>query len=117
MAGEHEVQSGNLVFLSQLLGQQVRGPRGQVLGRLRDLVALQGDESGLIHGYVVRGKEGGSFWIGTGELLYSPRHLTVPRPARSMRLYQEKPEYILLGEDVMDQQVIDLRGRDRKSVV
>ncbi|MEW6546560.1 MAG: CBS domain-containing protein [Bacillota bacterium] len=104
------MRPGGLVFLSQLLGQQVRGPEGQNLGRLRDLVALQGDESGLVHGYVVRGREGGSFWIAAGELLYAAR-LVVPRPARSMRLYQEKPEYILLGEDVMDQQVIDLRGR------
>lgn len=105
------MEAESLLFLSQLLGERVRDPEGQILGRLRDLVALQGDESGLVHGYVVRGQQGGSFWIATGELLYSPRRITVPRPARSMRLYQERPEYILLGEDVMDQQVIDLRGR------
>lgn len=105
------MEPGSLLFLSQLLGQPVRAPAGQALGQLRDLVTLQGDESGLVRGYLVRGREGGSFWVAQGELLYAPRHLTVPRPAKSMRLYQEEPEYILLGEDVMDQQVIDLRGR------
>lgn len=102
---------GSLVFLSQLLGQPVRSPEGEALGRLRDLVSRQGDESGLVHGYLVRGREGGSFWIAQGELVYGPRQLTVLRPAKSMRLYQERPDYILLAEDVMDQQVIDLRGR------
>lgn len=105
------MEPADFLFLSQLLGQPVRAPERHVLGRLRDLVTVQGDESGLVRGYLVRGREGGSFWIGQGELLYAPRQLTVPRPAKSMRMYQERPEYILLGEDVMDQQVIDLRGR------
>ncbi|HHY94952.1 MAG TPA: CBS domain-containing protein [Firmicutes bacterium] len=105
------MERAQTVFLSQLLGERLHDPGGKVVGHLRDLVTRQGDESGSVYGYLVRGKEGGSFWVGAGDLLYQPRQLLVPRPEKSMRLYQERPEYILLGEDVMDQQVIDLRGR------
>jgi len=63
------VEPGSLLFLSQLLGQPVRAPGGPDLGQLRDLVTLQGDESGLVRGYLVRGREGGSFWVAQGELL------------------------------------------------
>ena len=50
------MEPANVLFLSQLLGQPVRGPEGHVPGRLRDLVTVQGDESGLVRGYLVRGR-------------------------------------------------------------
>ncbi len=99
------------MYLSDLLGRTLDDPRGQRVGRLRDVVArVEGDGPPTVIGLLVarRGQDVFLPLAAVARLGPPPILRAGGRPDR-LEAYARRPAEILLGRDVMDGQVIDLR--------
>lgn len=98
-----------MVFVSDILYQPIFDQKGELLGRVRDLVILTNQPHALIELVIVRGRDGrlrelaGHDWRG-----HEPRLTTSVN--RELAPYVEHKEHILLGRDVLDKQIIDVEG-------
>lgn len=99
------------MLLSDRLGLAVRDARGQPIGRLRDIVvSVAGTEPPRVVGVVVRRKGADLFApIGViGGLDAQPVIVAAGSP--DLAPLERRPREVLLARDVMDSQVISLRG-------
>lgn len=99
-----------MILVSDVLGQRVFDQHGQPLGRIRDLVILAKNPQALISFVLIRSGNG-RLLAATGESWR--RHearFVVQVPAAGLEPYRELANHILLGRDVLDKQIIDVKG-------
>lgn len=103
-----------MLLLSRVTGQDVRGPDGQVIGKLADLTVSLAQESGLhrVERVLVKRRNGATLlvpWDQVTKFDYNQIVLTgaVDRYATDVLGEHE----ILLGRDVLDTQVVDVVGQ------
>lgn len=99
-----------MIFVSDVLGQRIFDQHGQPLGRIRDLVILAKNPQALISFVLIRSGNG-RLCAAAGETWR--RHearFVVTVPPAGLEPYRELANHILLGRDVLDKQIIDVKG-------
>jgi CBS domain-containing protein len=98
-------------FLSQCIGLPVRDPSGEPLGTIADLIVAIGDKYPPVTGLVVRTDKRDIFlpWRNVEALDDAGARLRV----RTIDIgkFAQRPNEILLKQDLLDKQIVDIEGR------
>jgi sporulation protein YlmC with PRC-barrel domain len=104
-----------VLLLSRVTGQDVRGPDGQVIGRLADLTVSLAQESGRhrVERVLVRPRHGAMLVVPWDRVTtFEPGRVVLSTsPADADAAAGLREHEILLGRDVLDTQVIDVVGQ------
>ncbi len=101
------------VYLSALLGARLVDGSGRTIGRLDDLVArVEGADPAPVVGLVTHGKGEDRFLplASLTDLAPDAGHVSLVAGATEPQPYARRPAEVMLGRDVMDGEVISLRG-------
>ena len=96
--------------LALLLGTPVTEPRGSIFGRLKDIAVATGADAGRIAGLVLKTKKGLELVPAT-EVMGTPSGVLELRSTDALRPLRGDENFILLKQDLLDQQIIDVHGR------
>lgn len=99
------------IALSELLGAPVLDPDGQTRGRVRELAVCPQADPARVCGVIVKTRQ--------GDRLLPPEHLAeisgkalrASAPAEEWVPFTSSEGMLLLGRDLLDQQIIDVHGR------
>ena len=98
-------------FLSQCIGLPVRDPSGEPLGTIADLIVAIGDRYPPVTGLVARTDRREIFlpWRDVSTFDSTGAHLRV----RTIDIgkFAQRPNEILLKQDLLDKQIVDIEGR------
>lgn len=98
-----------LLSLSRLLRRPVRGPQGEALGHLRDLIAHVGpDAYPPITGLVLRTGNRDYFVPWSRVLRLNPEGVQLASALVDLRPFARREGEMLLGRDLLDRKVIDV---------
>lgn len=102
-----------VLHLTDVVGGKLLESSGERLGRVDDLIVRLGEDeyppvSGVLATVARR-----QVWVPADEIgdIQSGR-VTLTRPKLDLRRFERRPQEILLGEDLLDRQVIDVDGAD-----
>jgi magnesium transporter len=101
-----------MAYISELLGCEIRDHRGNILGKLTDLVTLPDQKNGYPHVVALALSCSGNHerrlipWTGNEDL--AGNRIVLQQP--TIQLYQPSGSEIYLARDVLDQQVIDIEN-------
>ena len=108
-AASQPPREGTFLFLSDLLGLPVLGPRGERLGTLADLLADATAAYPRVRALRVRTRRGGEVkrveWDDVGG--WDERGVRLKRGAEALRPLQLQSSEIPLAQDVLDRQIVD----------
>ncbi|MBG98986.1 MAG: magnesium transporter MgtE [Solibacterales bacterium] len=98
-----------IVYLTELTGMRVDGPNGQRIGRIREVAIAPGEHARRVS----------RFLLGSGRTAFMVRHdqvrsiLTDHVQLRDDSFVPYYPDegQLLLGKDLLDQQIVDVNGR------
>lgn len=99
-----------MVFVSDVLGQRIFDQHGQLLGRIRDLVILAKNPQALISFILIRSSDGRLCAADGESWRRNEARFVVTVPSAGLEPYRELANHILLGRDVLDKQIIDVKG-------
>ena len=105
-----ETESFRFLFFSDLIGKKVVGADGTVLGKLADLVIATGEPYPPVESLLVRSKRGRLQlpWSAVSALDGEVR--LKPEAAPSPPLEAAVPDRLRLAEEILDRQIVDIRG-------
>jgi len=99
------------VSLTTLLGTPVTDSKGVVRGRLKDIAVATGTEAGQVAGLVLKTRKG-LMLIPSQDVLETPAGTLELRSAEALLpLDDQQGSFLYLQQDLMDRQIIDLKGR------
>lgn len=99
------------VALSELLGLSVTDTTGAVVGRVREATVDRHQFPDRVGSLVVRTRTGEKL-VDTRQLqLSEKRELKAITPEADWKDFESKDTFLLLGRDLLDQQIIDVHGR------
>ncbi len=105
-----------MIYLTEMLGLRAVDSDGQPLGRVRDVALTPSEDQRRVSMFVV-GKGRKRLEVPHDQVaVLSPNRKTglrVKVPASGLRPWEESPEtnHLLVGKDLLDQQIIDVDGR------
>ena len=100
----------SVVALSELLGAQVRDRAGAVRGRVREIAVAPQDHPTRIAFLIVRTSEG-ERTVSGGAITSCGASVRTATDFASWERYSVSDGVLLLGRDLLDQQIIDVHGR------
>lgn len=116
--GERIGHASTVLLLSRVTGLDVLGPDGRVVGRLADLSADLGEQSGpaLVQRLLVRRPRAAALLMPWDRVTgFGPTQVVLDDPAETAAADSGAealgPHEILLGRDVLDTQVVDVVGQ------
>lgn len=98
------------MYLSFVVGQSIRDPEGNELGKLEDLVASPGPHLPIISAVVVRTSRRDMRNVAWSSFAYDPEaeRFSLKVPEDQVEDYQIGEEDLLLKTNVMDKQIVDV---------
>ena len=99
------------VALSELLGAPVLDPGGRTQGRVREVAVCPQADSARVCGLIVRTKQGDRLLFSEELAEISGRAVRASAPAEEWAPFTSSEGMLLLGRDLLDQQIIDVHGR------
>ncbi len=98
------------IFVSELLDQKVIDRGGEMVGRLKDFIAIRGDVFPVIERFVM--KKGGKLYkILWEEIELFNREFTLCRSSsEELKLKEPLEEEIFVVKDLLDKQIVDING-------
>lgn len=98
------------LFVSEILGQPVFDPRGEELGRLRDLIIVRAEPLPKVSAIIVERKKR-PYRIDWSSLeLFNKRILTARILSSDLRPYDMASSDLLAVRDILDKQIVDVNG-------
>ncbi|MDA8433390.1 MAG: CBS domain-containing protein [Nitrospiraceae bacterium] len=98
------------VFSSDIIKEPVLDPKGEELGRVRDLVIVKGDPLPLISALVIERKKK-LFFLPWKELnIFNKRIISSSVYHEALRPYEMPEGDLLMVRDVLDKQIVDANG-------
>ncbi|HEU4327562.1 MAG TPA: CBS domain-containing protein [Roseiflexaceae bacterium] len=100
-----------MLFLANLIGRPVQGKTGEAIGKLDDLIVRMGDATyPPLSGLVVRdGRR--RFFVPGSHLAALNGVARLNSSTVDLQPFQRRDGEVLLGQDVLDHQIIDITGR------
>ncbi len=100
-----------MLYLSQAIGKPVRDQNGESIGKVADLIVAVGERYPPVTGLVIANNRRMIFlpWSSVAELDETSARLRT----RTIDIgkFQQRPNEILLKQDLMDKQIVDIDGR------
>jgi magnesium transporter len=96
--------------LTLLQGTPVTDGTGQLLGKVADVAVATGAEAGRVAGLVLKTQQGPRL-LAMEQVRTTPAGLLKALPNADLRALSEDESLLLLGQDIVDRQIIDVHGR------
>jgi len=98
------------LFVSEILGKPVLDPKGEELGRVKDLIIVKGEPLPKISALVVRKKKILNFlrWEHIG--IFNRRIISAKVYMEGLESYTPSDEDLLVVRDILDKQIVDVNG-------
>ncbi|MGA2569766.1 MAG: CBS domain-containing protein [Terracidiphilus sp.] len=98
------------VSLTALLGTPVTDAKGQLRGKLRDIVVATGPDGGKVAGLVLKTRTGLCL-VPSQEVMETPAGALELRSPEALVPLKDESSYLFLQRDLVDRQIIDINGR------
>src|SRR2546425_11721100 len=97
-------------FLSDVLRKPVLDPRGDVAGRLKDVLVVKGEPLAKVSAILVT-RNRRSYLVPWREVeMFNRRILSIRCEAESIQSYQLADDDLLAVRDILDKQIVDANG-------
>ena len=98
------------VFVSDILRKPVLDPKGEELGRVRDVVVIKGEPFPKISALILEKKKK-SFVLPWGDLsIFNKRIISSKIYGERLQLYEFDEKDLLIVRDIFDKQIVDANG-------
>lgn len=98
------------VFTSEIIKKSVLDPKGEELGRVRDLVVVRGDPLPKVEALIIERKKK-LFLLPWGDLnIFNKKIIASKIYADGLRPYELTEEDLLIVRDIFDKQILDANG-------
>jgi len=98
------------LFLSEIIKKPILNPRGDELGRLKDLVIVKGEPLPKVSSLILEKKKKLYNLLWTGLNIFNKRIMAANVYSESLQPYEIKEEDLLLVRDILDKQIVDANG-------
>jgi CBS domain-containing protein/sporulation protein YlmC with PRC-barrel domain len=98
------------IALTELLGAPVQDSSGVQVGRVGEVAVCPQDDPQRVSGFVIKTRAG-RFIVGPGSIHSVEGKIIVDKPESEWTPYAGSEGMLLLGRDLLDQQIIDIHGR------
>jgi sporulation protein YlmC with PRC-barrel domain len=98
------------VSLTALLGTVITDAQGQVRGKLKDIAVATGPDAGKVAGLVLKTRSGLSL-VPSQEVRETPAGTLELRSPETLTPLNDQGNYLYLGQDLVDRQIIDIHGK------
>jgi sporulation protein YlmC with PRC-barrel domain len=105
-----EPRTTTRVSLTALLGTPVTDTKGQLRGRIKDIAVATGPDAGQVAGLVLKTR-GGLHIVPSQEVMETPAGTLELRSPNAPQPLKEDGNYLYLQQDLVDRQIIDIKGR------
>ena len=102
--------ASNRVSLTAILGIPVTDRKGHVCGKLKDVAVSTGPDGGKVAGLVFKTRSGLAL-VPSWEVTETPAGAFEVRAAEALAPLKDEGNYLFLGQDLVDRQIIDINGR------
>ncbi len=103
------VDAQRIVYLTELTGMRVEGPGGRRIGRIRDVALAPAEHPRRASRFLVGGGRV-PFMVGYGQVESISLQGVRLADTRFVPYYPDE-SHLLLGKDLLDQQIVDVNGR------
>jgi magnesium transporter len=100
-----------MLYLSQAIGRPVLDGNGEPIGKVADLIVAVGDRYPPVTGLVVETDRRRIFLPWTSVASFDLGGARLATSSIDIAKFQQRPNEILLKEDLMDKQIVDIDGR------
>jgi magnesium transporter len=98
------------LFISEILGEPVLDPRGEELGKLRDLIIVKAEPLPRVSAIIIERKKR-QYIINWQDLeLFNKRIITTRIQASELSPYDLSSPDLLAVRDLLDKQIVDVNG-------
>jgi magnesium transporter len=98
------------VFSSDIIKKPVLDPKGEELGRVRDLVIVKGDPLPIILALIIE-KKNKLFYLSWTDLnIFNKKIISSRVYGDSLLIYEFKEDDLLIVRDILDKQIVDANG-------
>lgn len=98
------------LFLSEVVNKTVFDPRGEVVGRVKDIVVVKGEPLPKINSIILKNGNQ-SFDIKWTDInIFNKRIISTFLSADSMKPYEANENDLLAVRDILDKQIVDVNG-------
>jgi magnesium transporter len=98
------------VFSSEIIKKPVLDPKGEDLGRVKDLVIVKGDPLPLVSALIIERKKKLSYLTWTDINIFNKKIISSKVFAEDLRPYEFSEDDLLIVRDVLDKQIVDANG-------
>jgi magnesium transporter len=99
------------IALSELLGAPVLGPEGQMQGRVREVAVCPQADPARVCGLIVKTRQGDRLLLTERLTEVTGKAVRADTSADQWAPFTSSEGMLLLGRDLLDQQIIDVHGR------
>ena len=100
-----------MLYLSQAIGRPVRAGEGEPIGKVADLIVALGDSYPPVTGLVVQTGRRRIFLPWSSVAALDPDGARLATETVDLARFRQRPNEIMLREDLMDKQIVDIDGR------
>ena len=105
-----EPRTTTRVSLTALLGTPVTDSTGHLRGRIKDIAVATGPDAGKVAGLVLKTRAGLCI-VPSQEVMETPAGTLELRSPHAAQPLKEDGNYLYLQQDLVDRQIIDIKGR------
>ncbi|MBI5887897.1 MAG: magnesium transporter [Deltaproteobacteria bacterium] len=98
------------IFLSEILSKSVFDPRGEVIGRVMDVVVVKGEPLPKVHSLIIKRKKK-LFEIKWDAVnIFNKRIISTSLYTGGLSPYEQNKKDLLTVRDILDKQIVDING-------
>jgi sporulation protein YlmC with PRC-barrel domain len=105
-----EPRTTTRVSLTALLGTPVTDTKGHMRGRIKDIAVATGPDAGRVAGLILKTRAGLRI-VPSHEVMETPAGTLELRSPNALQPLKEDGNYLYLQQDLVDRQIIDIKGR------
>jgi magnesium transporter len=98
------------LFVSEILKKPVLDPKGDELGRVKDLVVVKGEPLPKVSSLIIERKRGLFNLLWNDLNIFNKRIISANIYSEALQPYELNEEDLLLVRDILDKQIVDVNG-------
>jgi magnesium transporter len=98
------------LFLSEIIKKPVFDPKGEIIGRVKDVIVVKGDPLPQISAVIVYRKGQAYIIIWTAINIFNKRIISSFLYADALQVYEYPEDDLLAVRDILDKQIVDANG-------